>query len=91
LNKLCALLKGKSKLFQTYFYTGVNCSNQKEKQFLSNICSIGYKIISKEIIRQPDGVKANLDVELASMRRAFYACSTRYKIQDKKIFYTNPK
>lgn len=64
-SKLRALLKGKSKLFQAYFYTGVNSSNQKEKQFLSNICSIGYKIISKEIIRQPDGVKANLDVELA--------------------------
>ncbi len=30
-----------------------------------NICSLDYKIISKEIIRQPNGVKANLDVELA--------------------------
>jgi uncharacterized LabA/DUF88 family protein len=63
--KLRALLKGESKSFQGYFYTGVNSANQKEKQFLSNICSLGYKIIGKEIIRQPDGIKANLDVELA--------------------------
>jgi uncharacterized LabA/DUF88 family protein len=55
----------KSKSFQAYFYTGVNSSNHKELQFLSNIRSLGYKIISKEIIRQPDGIKANLDVELA--------------------------
>lgn len=64
-SKLRTLLKGNSKSFQAYFYTGINSSNQREKLFLSNICSLGYKIISKEIIRQPDGVKANLDVELA--------------------------
>jgi uncharacterized LabA/DUF88 family protein len=51
---------------QAFFYTGIDSSNQQQKQFLYRLESYGYQIISKEVVKRFNGSKkANLDVELA--------------------------
>lgn len=51
---------------QAFFYTGVDSSNQQQKQFLYRLETYGYQIVSKEVVTRFNGSKkANLDVELA--------------------------
>src|SRR5512146_1968107 len=62
---LCKLTAG-SRLFRSFFYTGVDRSNEKQQGFLLWMRRNGYRVISKDLVQLPDGSKkANLDVEIA--------------------------
>jgi uncharacterized LabA/DUF88 family protein len=58
--------KAGSVLAGAYFYTGVDFSNRKERNFLSQMQREGYQIVQKQLMQRADGSrKANLDVEIA--------------------------
>ncbi len=62
---LCRLTSG-SRLLRSFFYTGVDRTNEKQQGFLLWMRRNGYRVISKDLIQLPDGSKkANLDVEIA--------------------------
>ncbi len=62
---LCRLTNG-SRLLRSFFYTGVDRTNEKQQGFLLWMRRNGYRVISKDLIQLPDGSKkANLDVEIA--------------------------
>lgn len=62
---LCKLTAG-SRLFRSFFYTGVDRSNEKQQGFLLWMRRNGYRVIDKDLVQLPDGSKkANLDVEIA--------------------------
>lgn len=62
---LCRLTAG-SRLLRSFFYTGVDRSNEKQQGFLLWMRRNGYRVISKDLVQLPDGSKkANLDVEIA--------------------------
>jgi uncharacterized LabA/DUF88 family protein len=64
--KLLARLTGGSRLLRSFFYTGVDRTNEKQQGFLLWMRRNGYRVISKDLIQLPDGSKkANLDVEIA--------------------------
>jgi uncharacterized LabA/DUF88 family protein len=64
--KLLRCITGDRQLLRAYFYTGVDPSNEKQKGFLLWMSRNGYRVIAKELTRQPDGTNnANLDVEMA--------------------------
>ncbi|MFM7325895.1 MAG: NYN domain-containing protein, partial [Nodosilinea sp.] len=52
--------------FRSFFYTGVDRSNEKQQGFLLWMRRNGYRVIAKDLVQLPDGSKkANLDVEIA--------------------------
>lgn len=62
---LCRLTCG-SRLLRSFFYTGVDPTNEKQQGFLLWMRRNGYRVITKELVQLPDGSKkANLDVEIA--------------------------
>lgn len=62
---LCHLTAG-SRLLRSFFYTGVDRTNEKQQGFLLWMRRNGYRVIAKDLIQLPDGSKkANLDVEIA--------------------------
>jgi len=62
---LCCLTSG-SRLLRSFFYTGVDSTNEKQQGFLLWMRRNGYRVISKDLVQLPDGSKkANLDVEIA--------------------------
>jgi len=62
---LCRLTAG-SRLLRSFFYTGVDRSNEKQQGFLLWMRRNGYRVIAKDLVQLPDGSKkANLDVEIA--------------------------
>lgn len=62
---LCKLTSG-SRLFRSFFYTGVDRTNEKQQGFLLWMRRNGYRVIAKDLVQLPDGSKkANLDVEIA--------------------------
>lgn len=64
--KLLCRLTGGSRLLRSFFYTGVDRSNEKQQGFLLWMRRNGYRVISKDLVQLPDGSKkANLDVEIA--------------------------
>ena len=64
--KLLAKLTGGSRLLRSFFYTGVDRTNEKQQGFLLWMRRNGYRVIAKDLIQLPDGSKkANLDVEIA--------------------------
>ncbi|NJN29602.1 MAG: NYN domain-containing protein [Synechococcales cyanobacterium RM1_1_8] len=64
--KLLVRLTGGSRLLRSFFYTGVDRSNEKQQGFLLWMRRNGYRVISKDLVQLPDGSKkANLDVEIA--------------------------
>jgi uncharacterized LabA/DUF88 family protein len=64
--KLLARMTGGSRLLRSFFYTGVDRTNEKQQGFLLWMRRNGYRVISKDLIQLPDGSKkANLDVEIA--------------------------
>lgn len=64
--KLLSRLTGGSRLLRSFFYTGVDRSNEKQQGFLLWMRRNGYRVISKDLVQLPDGSKkANLDVEIA--------------------------
>jgi uncharacterized LabA/DUF88 family protein len=64
--KLLSKLTGESWLLRSFFYTGVDRSNEKQQGFLLWMRRNGYRVIAKDLVQLPDGSKkANLDVEIA--------------------------
>lgn len=62
---LCRLTSG-SRLLRSFFYTGVDRTNEKQQGFLLWMRRNGYRVIAKDLVQLPDGSKkANLDVEIA--------------------------
>ncbi|MCP6760899.1 MAG: NYN domain-containing protein [Fischerella sp. CENA71] len=59
-------LKGNAPQIDAYIYTGVDASKPKQREKLKHLQKLGYKPISKPVVRRANGSKkANLDVELA--------------------------
>ncbi|UIE36162.1 LabA-like NYN domain-containing protein [Leptodesmis sichuanensis] len=64
--RLLQCLVRNRKLVRSYFYTGVDRTNEKQHGFLLWMSRNGYRVVSKELLQMPDGSKkANLDVEIA--------------------------
>jgi uncharacterized LabA/DUF88 family protein len=64
--KLLNRLTASSRLLRSFFYTGVDRSNEKQQGFLLWMRRNGYRVITKDLVQLPDGSKkANLDVEIA--------------------------
>jgi uncharacterized LabA/DUF88 family protein len=64
--KLLARLTAGSRLLRSFFYTGVDRTNEKQQGFLLWMRRNGYRVIAKDLVQLPDGSKkANLDVEIA--------------------------
>lgn len=62
---LCQLTDG-ARLMRSFFYTGIEPTNEKQKRFLLWMRRRGYRVVAKEVVQLPDGSKkANLDVEIA--------------------------
>jgi len=62
---LCRLTAG-SRLLRSFFYTGVDRTNEKQQSFLLWMRRNGYRVFAKDLIQFPDGSKkADLDVEIA--------------------------
>jgi uncharacterized LabA/DUF88 family protein len=73
--KLLCRLTGGSRLLRSFFYTGVNPTNEKQQGFLLWMRRNGYRVITKELVQLPDGSKkANLDVEIAVDMMALVGC-----------------
>jgi uncharacterized LabA/DUF88 family protein len=73
--KLLCRLTGGSRLLRSFFYTGVDTTNEKQQGFLLWMRRNGYRVITKELIQLPDGSKkANLDVEIAVDMIALVGC-----------------
>lgn len=73
--KLLCRLTGGSRLLRSFFYTGVDPTNDKQQGFLLWMRRNGYRVITKELIQLPDGSKkANLDVEIAVDMIALVGC-----------------
>jgi uncharacterized LabA/DUF88 family protein len=65
-SKLLFRLTGGSRLLRSFFYTGVDRTNEKQQGFLLWMRRNGYRVIAKDLVQLPDGSKkANLDVEIA--------------------------
>ncbi len=64
--KLLVTLTQGSPLLRSFFYTGVDRTNEKQQGFLLWMRRNGYRVITKDLVQLPDGSKkANLDVEIA--------------------------
>ena len=64
--KLLHRLTAGSRLLRSFFYTGVDRTNEKQQGFLLWMRRNGYRVIAKDLVQLPDGSKkANLDVEIA--------------------------
>lgn len=71
---LCRLTAG-SRLLRSFFYTGVDPTNEKQQGFLLWMRRNGYRVITKDLVQLPDGSKkANLDVEIAVDMMALVGC-----------------
>ncbi len=65
-SKLLCRLTGGSRILRSFFYTGVDRTNEKQQGFLLWMRRNGYRVIAKDLVQLPDGSKkANLDVEIA--------------------------
>lgn len=64
--KLLYRITSGSRLLRSFFYTGVDRTNEKQQGFLLWMRRNGYRVIAKDLVQLPDGSKkANLDVEIA--------------------------
>ncbi len=64
--RLLKHLKGDRQLLRAYFYTGNDCSNDRQQGFLLWMRRNGYRVVTKDLTALSDGSrKANLDVEIA--------------------------
>ena len=63
--KLLRCLTADSRLLRSFFYTGFDSNNEKQKSFLLWMRHHGYRVIAKELLEFTDGSKkADLDVEI---------------------------
>ncbi|MDV3352735.1 NYN domain-containing protein [Leptothoe sp. LEGE 181152] len=76
--RLLNALVGKRQLLRSYFYTGVDPKNEKQRGFLLWLNRNGYRVISKDLAQVADGSRrANLHVEMAvDMLRLADSCDT---------------
>lgn len=76
--RLLQTLVGNRRLLRSYFYTGVDPKNEKQRGFLLWLSRHGYRVVSKELALDPDGSRrANLHVEMAvDMMRLADHCDT---------------
>ncbi|MGD1899604.1 MAG: NYN domain-containing protein, partial [Phormidesmis sp.] len=73
--KLLARLTSGSRLFRSFFYTGVDRANEKQQGCLLWMRRNGDRVIAKDLVQLPDGAKkANLDVEIAVDMMALGGC-----------------
>ncbi|MEM9806728.1 MAG: NYN domain-containing protein [Cyanobacteria bacterium P01_D01_bin.56] len=64
--RLLNALVGQRRLLRSYFYTGVDPKNEKQRGFLLWLSRHGYRVISKDLAQVADGSRrANLHVEMA--------------------------
>ena len=57
---LCRLTAG-SRLLRSFFYTGVDRTNEKQQGFLLWMRRNGYRVIAKDLVQLPDGSQKTLD------------------------------
>ncbi len=76
--RLLQTLVGNRRLLRSYFYTGVDPKNEKQRGFLLWLSRHGYRVVSKDLALDPDGARrANLHVEMAvDMMRLADHCDT---------------
>lgn len=76
--RLLQTLVGQRQLLRSYFYTGVDPKNEKQRGFLLWLSRHGYRVISKDLAQVADGSRrANLHVEMAvDMLRLADHCDT---------------
>ncbi|MEM8613149.1 MAG: NYN domain-containing protein [Cyanobacteria bacterium P01_H01_bin.105] len=76
--RLLKTLVGERQLLRSYFYTGVDPKNEKQRGFLLWLNRHGYRVISKDLAQVSDGSRrANLHVEIAvDMVRLADHCDT---------------
>ena len=76
--RLLKTLAGNRQLLRSYFYTGVDPKNDKQRGFLLWLNRNGYRVISKDLAQVSDGSRrANLHVEIAvDMLRLADHCDT---------------
>ena len=76
--RLLKTLVGERQLLRSYFYTGVDPKNEKQRGFLLWLNRHGYRVISKDLAQVSDGSRrANLHVEMAvDMLRLADHCDT---------------
>lgn len=76
--RLLQTLVGQRQLLRSYFYTGVDPNNEKQRGFLLWLSRHGYRVISKDLARVADGSRrANLHVAMAvDMLRLADHCDT---------------
>lgn len=76
--RLLNTLVGERQLLRSYFYTGVDPKNEKQRGFLLWLNRNGYRVISKDLAQVADGSRrANLHVEIAvDMLRLADHCDT---------------
>ncbi|MEM7065458.1 MAG: NYN domain-containing protein [Cyanobacteria bacterium P01_B01_bin.77] len=76
--RLLQTLVGRRQLLRSYFYTGVDPKNEKQRGFLLWLSRNGYRVISKDLAQVADGARrANLHVEMAvDMLRLADHCDT---------------
>ncbi|MBT9311732.1 LabA-like NYN domain-containing protein [Leptothoe kymatousa] len=64
--RLLQALVGRRRLLRSYFYTGVDPKNEKQRGFLLWLNRHGYRVVSKDLAQVSDGSRrANLHVEMA--------------------------
>ena len=64
--KLLCHLTADARLLRSFFYTGVDPTNEKQQNFLLWMRNNGYRVVTKELVQFSDGSKkADLDVEIA--------------------------
>lgn len=64
--KLLRYLTGNSRLLRSFFYTGVDLTNEKQQSFLLWMRRHGYRVVTKELTQLTDGSKkVDLNVEIA--------------------------
>ena len=56
-SKLLYRLTGGSRLLRSFFYTGVDRTNEKQQGFLLWMRRNGYRVIAKDLVQLPDGSK----------------------------------
>ncbi|MEA5466718.1 LabA-like NYN domain-containing protein [Leptothoe sp. PORK10 BA2] len=76
--RLIKTLVGDRRLLRSYFYTGVDPKNEKQRGFLLWLSRHGYRVVSKDLAPDLDGLRrANLHVEMAvDMMRLAEHCDT---------------
>jgi uncharacterized LabA/DUF88 family protein len=73
--KLLRFLTKDYKLLRSFFYTGIDPSNQKQQNFLLWMRNHGYRVLTKELTQSPDGSKkANMNVEIAIDMMTLVGC-----------------